>query len=55
MQKDTANWSICSLCAYVPTPHCNYSMTPFQSKPSRSGIVEMYADGPQWTNVLFMM
>ncbi len=55
MQNDAANWSICSLCAAGTNTTGNYSMTPFQSQPSLSGSsMEMYADGPSWTNVLFM-
>ncbi len=55
MQNDTANWSICSLCAAGTNITGNYTMTPNQSQPSMSGSsLEMYADGPSWTNVLFM-
>ena len=55
MQNDTADWSICSLCAHGTNTTGNYWMAPFQSQPSLSGSsLEMYADGPQWTNVLFM-
>jgi len=55
MQNDNANWSICSLCAAGTNTTGNYTMTPDQSQPSMSGSsLEMYADGPQWTNVLFM-
>jgi hypothetical protein len=55
MQNDTANWGICSLCAHGTNTTGSYSMTPFQNQPSQSGSsLEMYADGPQWTNVLFM-
>lgn len=54
-QNDTANWSICSLCAAGTNTTGNYLMTPFQSQPSLSGSsLEMYADGQSWTNVLFM-
>jgi hypothetical protein len=55
MQNDTADWSICSLCAAGTNTTGNYSMAPDQSQPSLSGSsLEMYADGPSWTNVLFM-
>ena len=55
MQNDSANWSICSLCAAGTNTTGNYTMTPDQSQPSLSGSsLEMYADGPSWTNVLFM-
>jgi len=55
MQNDTAKWSICSLCAAGTNTTGNYTMTPDQSDPSLSGSsLEMYADGPSWTNVLFM-
>ena len=55
MQNDTANWSICSLCAAGTNDSNNYWMAPFQSQPSLSGSsLEMYASGPQWSNVLFM-
>ena len=55
MQNDTANWSICSLCAAGTNTTGNYWMAPFQSQPSQSGSsLEMYADGSPWTNVLFM-
>ena len=55
MQNDTANWSICSLCAAGTNTTGNYWMAPFQSQPSLSGSSrEMYADGPSWTNVLFI-
>lgn len=55
MQNDNANWSICSLCAAGTNITGNYAMTPAQKDPSLSGSsMEMYADGPQWTNVLFM-
>jgi hypothetical protein len=55
MQNDTTNWGICSLCAAGSNTTGNYSMTFDQSQPSLSGSsLEMYADGPQWTNVLFM-
>jgi hypothetical protein len=54
MQNDST-WGICSLCAAGTNTTGNYSMTPFQSQPSLSGSsLEMYADGPSWTNVLFM-
>ncbi|HEV2275060.1 MAG TPA: hypothetical protein VGR96_12895, partial [Acidobacteriaceae bacterium] len=53
MQNDTANWSICSLCAAGTNTTGNYWMQPFQSQPSLSGSsLEMYANGPSWTNVL---
>jgi len=55
MQNDTANWSICSLCAAGTNTTGNYWMHFSQSQPSLSGSsLEMYADGPSWTNVLFM-
>jgi hypothetical protein len=55
MQNATANWSICSLCAAGTNTTGNYSMTFSQSQPSLSGSsLEMYADGPSWSNVLFM-
>jgi hypothetical protein len=55
MQNDTADWSICSLCAAGTNTTGNYWMDFSQSQPSLSGSsLEMYADGPQWTNVLFM-
>lgn len=55
MQNDTANWSICSLCAAGTNTAGTYWMAPDQSQPSLSGSsLEMYADGPQWSNVLFM-
>ena len=55
MQNDTANWSICSLCAAGTNSTGNYWMEPFQKQPSLSGSsLELYADGPQWSNVLFM-
>jgi len=55
MQNDTATWSICSLCAAGTNTTGNYTMTPDQSQPSLSGSsLVMYADGPSWTNVLFM-
>lgn len=54
MQNDTT-WGICSLCAAGTNTTGNYSMTPFQKQPSLSGSsLEMYANGPSWTNVLFM-
>jgi hypothetical protein len=54
MQNDST-WGICSLCAAGTNTTGNYSMTPFQSQPSLSGSsLEMFADGPSWTNVLFM-
>ena len=54
MQNDKANWSICSDCAAGTNDTGNYWMAPFQNQPSRSGSsLEMYADGPSWTNVLF--
>ncbi|MFP5227440.1 MAG: hypothetical protein ACLGXA_07395 [Acidobacteriota bacterium] len=55
MQNDNANWSICSLCAHGTNSGGTYWMQPDQSQPSLSGSsLEMYADGPSWTNVLFM-
>ena len=55
MQNDSANWSICSLCAHGTNTTGNFWMAPSQSQPSLSGSsLEMYADGPSWTNVLFM-
>jgi hypothetical protein len=55
MQNDTANWSICSLCAAGTNTAGTYWMEPDQSQPSLSGSsLEMYADGPSWSNVLFM-
>jgi hypothetical protein len=55
MQNDTANWSICSLCAAGTNTAGTYWMAPSQSQPSLSGSsLEMYADGPSWSNVLFM-
>jgi hypothetical protein len=55
MQNVTANWSICSLCAAGTNTTGNYWMAPFQGRPSQSGSsLEMFADGPSWTNVLFM-
>ncbi len=55
MQNDTANWSICSLCAHGTNTTGDYRMSPFQNQPSLSGSsLEMYANGPSWTNVLFM-
>lgn len=54
MQNDKANWAICSDCAHGTNTAGNYWMAPFQNKPSLSGSsLEMYADGPQWSNVLF--
>ena len=54
MQNDNT-WGICSLCAAGTNTTGNYSLTQFQSQPSLSGSsLEMYADGPSWTNVLFM-
>lgn len=55
MQNDTANWSICSLCAHGTNSTGDYRMTPLQNQPSLSGSsLEMYVNGPSWTNVLFM-
>jgi len=55
MQNDTANWSICSLCAAGTNSTGNYTMTPDQSQPSLSGSsLDMFADGQSWTNVLFI-
>lgn len=54
MQNDTANWDICSSCAHGTNTAGTYWMAPNQSQPSLSGSsLEMYADGPQWSNVLF--
>ena len=54
MQNDTANWDICSSCAHGTNTAGTYWMEPFQSQPSLSdSSLEMYADGPQWSNVLF--
>ena len=56
MQNDTGTWDICSSCAHGTNTAGTgtYWMAPFQSKPSLSGSsLEMYADGPQWSNVLF--
>ncbi len=55
MQNDTATWGICSLCAHGTNNAGTYWMAPFQSQPSLSGSsLEMFADGPSWSNVLFM-
>jgi hypothetical protein len=55
MQNVTSNWSICSICAHGTNSTGNYWMAPFQNQPSLSGSsLELYADGPQWSNVLFM-
>ncbi len=55
MQNDKGNWSICSDCAAGTNTAGTYWMAPFQSQPSMSGSsMEMFADGPQWSNVLFM-
>lgn len=55
MQNNTASWSICSLCAAGTNTTGNYWMHFAQTEPSLSGSsMEMYADGPQWSNVLFM-
>ena len=55
MQNDKANWSICSDCAAGTNTTGNYWMQHYQKEPSLSGSsLEMYADGAQWTNVLFM-
>lgn len=55
MQNDTANWGICSLCAQGTNTAGTFWMAPAQSQPSLSGSsLEMYADGPSWSNVLFM-
>lgn len=55
MQNDTANWSICSLCAHGTNSTGNYSMAPGQTQPSLSGSsLEMSVNGPSWSNVLFM-
>ena len=54
MQNVQANWSICSQCAAGTNVTSNYTMTFDQSQPSLSGSsLEMYAGGPQWSNVLF--
>jgi hypothetical protein len=54
MQNDQSNWSICSACAAGTNITSNYTMTFDQSQPSLSGSsMEMYAGGPQWSNVLF--
>ncbi len=54
MQNETTGWSICSSCAHGTNTAGDYWMQPFQSQPSLSGSsLEMYADGPQWSNVLF--
>ena len=55
MQNDTTSWGVCSLCAAGTNTTGNYWMHFDQSQPSLSGSsLEMYADGPAWTNVLFM-
>ena len=55
MQNVTANWSICSLCAAGTNTTGDYWMLPFQTQPSLSGSsLEMYMNGPSWSNVLFM-
>jgi hypothetical protein len=55
MQNDTNNWSICTVCAAGTNNAGDYWMKPNQSQPSRSGSsMEMYANGPRWSNVLFM-
>jgi len=54
MQNVTANWSICSQCAAGTNVTNDYTMTFDQSDPSLSGSsLEMFAGGPQWSNVLF--
>jgi hypothetical protein len=54
MQNDTGNWAICSTCAQGSNTAGTYWMQPFQKQPSLSGSsLQMYADGPQWSNVLF--
>ena len=54
MQNDTT-WTICSLCAAGTNTTGNYWLKPSQSEPSLSdSSLEMYADGPPWTNVLFI-
>jgi hypothetical protein len=56
MQNDTGTWAICSSCAHGTNTAGagTYWMKAFQSQPSLSGSsLEMYADGPQWSNVLF--
>lgn len=53
MQNDS-DWAICSLCAHGTNSTGNYSLTPFQKEPALSGSsLEMYVDGPSWSNVLF--
>ena len=55
MQNDTNNWSICTVCAAGTNDAGDYWMKPNQTQPSRSGSsLEMYANGPRWSNVLFM-
>jgi hypothetical protein len=55
LQNDSSNWSICTVCAAGTNNAGDYWMKPDQSQPSRSGSsLEMYANGPQWSNVLFM-
>ena len=55
IQNNTADWTICSLCAAGTNTTGNYSMKFDQAQPSMSGSsLEMYADGASWTNVLFM-
>jgi hypothetical protein len=54
MQNNTPDWSICSDCAAGTNNTSNFWMHFSQNKPSLSGSsLEMYADGPSWTNVLF--
>ncbi len=55
MQNDSTDWGICSLCAAGTNTTGNYTMTFAQSQPSLSGSsLEMYVNGPSWTNVLFI-
>ena len=55
MQNASSEWTICSLCAAGTNTTGNYKLTFDQNQPSLSGSsMEMYADGPSWTNVLFM-
>jgi len=54
MQKNPSTWTICSDCAAGTNNTSDYWMAPFQKQPSLSGSsMEMYASGPQWSNVLF--
>ena len=55
MQNDESKWTICSLCAAGTNTAGTYWMHFAQSQPSLGGSsLEMYADGPSWSNVLFM-